>query len=447
MEARGRGCAPWLTGCLPGELMGSILVAMKQPEDPPGSVPFRRTAVHAQWLRDEADRLAVLTDAAQVGHGFGWLGPDGRLSDDMVQTWIACRMTHVAGLAVLAGLPGTTGRSGPIDQEAILAHGVASLAGPLADAEHGGWFSQVGPEGPRQDGKFAYDHAFVVLAASTAVAADATGAGDLLERALTTMDEKFWDPGPAMMVESWDRGFRTLDDYRGANSNMHWVEALLAAADVTGDRGLADRAARIAGRIVSVAGSNDWRIPEHYDAHWRPQLHHNRDRRADQFQPYGATVGHGFEWARLLVQLGTAAGQQAEHTQAAVSLYDRAAADGWSVDGADGFVYTTDWDGAAVTRTRMHWVCCEAIAAAATLAEVTGDRRFEVDYERWWDYARHHLLDLDRGSWHHELDVHNRPAWTVWPGKPDVYHAVQACLLPTRPLVPSAVAAARLTST
>jgi mannose/cellobiose epimerase-like protein (N-acyl-D-glucosamine 2-epimerase family) len=44
------------------------------------------------------------------------------------------------------------------------------------------------------------------------------------------------------------------------------------------------------------------------------------------------------------------------------------------------------------------------------------------------------VIDRKLGSWHHELDRHNRPAATVWKGKPDAYHAVQATLLPRIPV-------------
>jgi sulfoquinovose isomerase len=46
------------------------------------------------------------------------------------------------------------------------------------------------------------------------------------------------------------------------------------------------------------------------------------------------------------------------------------------------------------------------------------------------------LLDLTGGSWHHQLDERNRPAATVWRGKPDLYHNVQATLIPRLPLAP-----------
>ena len=52
-------------------------------------------------------------------------------------------------------------------------------------------------------------------------------------------------------------------------------------------------------------------------------------------------------------------------------------------------------------------------------------------------------LDRELGSWHHELDRQNQPAETVWVGKPDSYHAVQATLLPRIPLRASVAAGVR----
>lgn len=136
----------------------------------------------------------------------------------------------------------------------------------------------------------------------------------------------------------------------------------------------------------------------------------------EPFRPYGATIGHGFEWARLTLYLdaalGDGAGALLSHE---VALFDRAVADGWSVDGAPGFVYTTDWDGTPVVRNRMHWVVNEATNAAAALHRATGDDRYAADYRNWWAYAQEHHIDLARGSWIHELDEANRPAASVWP--------------------------------
>ncbi len=79
----------------------------------------------------------------------------------------------------------------------------------------------------------------------------------------------------------------------------------------------------------------------------------------------------------------------------------------------------------------------EAVSAAEALRKVTGEARYAADLARWWGYADRYLIDHEHGSWHHELDPTNRPGHSVWPGKPDVYHAYQAAVIEDLPLVPS----------
>lgn len=349
-------------------------------------------------------------------------------------------MTHVFSLALLAGERPAAAGPDTAAQRTLAEHGVAALLdGPLADAEHGGWRAAASGD----DAKLGYGHAFVVLAGSSATAAGIDGGEDLLDRALDVLGRHFWDADHGMVVDRWDPAWSTLDPYRGVNANMHAVEALLAAGDVTGDPVWHERAAAISARVVGWAGANGWRVPEHFDEQWQPLLEHNRDRPADPFQPYGATVGHGLEWARLLVAVDLTLGAAAPGglVDAAVALADRAVADGWAADGSTGFVYTTDWEGRPVVRSRMHWVAAEAVAAADVLRRVTRDERWTGAGAQWWRWIDEHLVDHDHGSWRHELDEDNRPAAEVWPGKPDVYHAYQAALLPELPVVPSFAAA------
>jgi mannose/cellobiose epimerase-like protein (N-acyl-D-glucosamine 2-epimerase family) len=197
---------------------------------------------------------------------------------------------------------------------------------------------------------------------------------------------------------------------------------------------LLDRATSIVTRVVhEFARGNGYRLPEHYDTQWQALLDYNRDHPADKFRPYGVTIGHLLEWARLALHVRTAHGDAAPAwlLSDAVALFDRAVADGWDVDGAPGFVYTTDFDATPVVRTRLHWVAAEGLATAWTLALVTG----ESGYRTWFDVWRQHVEDVFvdpvRGSWHHELDVTNHPSHLVWDGKPDTYHAYQAVLLPS----------------
>jgi mannose/cellobiose epimerase-like protein (N-acyl-D-glucosamine 2-epimerase family) len=389
---------------------------------------------HARWLENETDALLRFARASRTRQGFGYLDADG--SPDPArptELWITCRMIHAFSLGALLGRPGCA---------PLVDHGLAALTGTFEDAEHGGWFPAVGEDGPTSDRKEAYPHAFVLLATSSATAADRPGAAELFARARQVSLERFWREDEGMVVESWDRTFTELEPYRGVNANMHTVEAYLATADVTGDDAWLDRAVRIVARVVDgFARAASWRIPEHFDPAWTPLPEYNRDHPAHPFRPFGATVGHWFEWARLtlqardaLVSRGREAGEWM--LDGARSLFAAGAAEGWAVDGADGFVYTVDFDGRPVVRERMHWVLTEALAAAAVLHRVTGEADYERWYRSWWDYAAAHLLETP-GAWRHELDAGNRPSARTWAGKPDVYHALQATLLPRLPVSPA----------
>ena len=216
-----------------------------------------------------------------------------------------------------------------------------------------------------------------------------------------------------MVVEEWDESFTTLDGYRGVNANMHSVEALLSAADVLDDTRLRARAQRILTRVVhDFARGNQWRIPEHFDDDWTPVLDYNVDEPAHPFRPYGATIGHWLEWARLALHLRAGLGDDAPDwlLDDAVELFDASVREGWAVDGADGFVYTVDWTGKPVVRERMHWVAAEATATAAALHAATGDPAYAGWYETWWQHVADHFLDDERGSWRHELSPQNQPS-------------------------------------
>ncbi|MGW5876836.1 AGE family epimerase/isomerase [Nocardiopsis terrae] len=404
------------------------------------------------WLRTQERHLVEFAAGAAVPDGFGWLDARGEVEPDRpTETWITARMTHVFSLAHLRG-----------DAEAakLADHGLAALSGPLRDADLGGWFDQV-PEGAganelrershetggKRPDKSAYPHAFVVLAASSAVLAGRPGARGLLDEALRVVDEHFWEEEAACVRESWDADWSAIEPYRGANSAMHCVEAFLAAADATGDVLWTRRALAVAERLVhGVAAAHDWRLPEHFTPDWKPLPDYNRDRPDHPFRPFGSTTGHLLEWARLLVHLELAlerAGESAPDWLLgdAELLFANAVRRGWAVDGAEGFAYTLDWQDRPVVRRRMHWVVAEATMTAWTLARRTGDEAYTGHYDRWWSYADRFHVDREHGSWRHELDPANQPSGSVWAGKPDVYHAYQAALLPQVGLAGSIAAA------
>ncbi|MFC0673474.1 oligoribonuclease [Brachybacterium hainanense] len=408
---------------------------------PPAAVPWLDRRSHREFLAEEADELLVFgSESVREDGGFGWLDEDGQVDlSRPAELWITCRMTHSFALGHLLGRP---------DFGRFADHGIASLQGVFRDREHGGWFSAVEGGTVVDDSKQAYAHAFVVLAAASATAAGRPGARALLEDALAVLDEKFFDEEAGLSVDTASRDFSEVDEYRGINANMHTVECLLAAADVTGDRRWLDRAVGMLTRAIDgFARDNDWALPEHYDLDWNPVLEYNREEPNHPFRPYGATIGHWFEWARLVLhgRAGLiAAGEEAPAwmLEAATALMEKGAAT-FGLDGKPGFVYTVDWEGQPVAQARMHWVAAEAVAAAAVMYQVTGDRVWADRYEQWWEYISTYLIDAEAGSWFHELDADNEVAGETWPGKPDIYHALQAVLIARLPATPVLAAALR----
>jgi mannose/cellobiose epimerase-like protein (N-acyl-D-glucosamine 2-epimerase family) len=371
-------------------------------------------------------------DLLNFGHSFPapdgasyYLGDDGTpWTDRNRETWITCRMTHVYSMGAMLGHAGS---------EKLADAGIKGLAGALQDKVNDGWYAGITPDGEYLPTKQCYAHAFVILAASSALLAGRPGAEELLQKALQVYDTYFWDEENGLAYDTWNTEFTVLDDYRGINANMHTVEAFLAVADATGDDTYRNRAGRIIEHVVSWASANDYRIPEHYRKDWTPDLECNKDKPDDPFKPYGATPGHGIEWARLISQWSCSVyGTGADNTyiEVAEKLYNRAIADAWNTDGAPGIVYTTDWNGQPIVHDRMHWTLAEAVNTSAVLYRITGNKKYAEDYALFMEYLDTTVVDPENGSWFHQLDAHNQLMGTVWPGKSDIYHALQSTLIP-----------------
>ena len=408
-----------------------------------------------EWRNAEASRLIAFGRAAALpGGGFGWLDGHGRVDPAQPRPlYLSARMIHVFALAHLAG---------DASARPLADSGLAALASGYADEENGGWFARLDFAGQVTDTtKDNYAHAHTLLAASTAIVAGLTGAEAVFAATAAAINRHFWSDAEGRARESWDAGFTETEPYRGANSNMHSVEAYLAAGDATGDRVWSDRALSIATHLIDDhARASAWRVPEHYDEHWRPLPDYNDDRRADQFRPYGTTPGHSFEWARLLLDLEAARGAQpappaqpaslaqparpsppAWLLEAATGLFDAAVADAESRDGHPGLLYTVGSSHQPVITARLHWVACEAVLAADALHRRTGEERFAAAATRWWADIDRYFIDRQDGGWHHELTPDMTPAAGTWSGKPDLYHAYQALLFPSLPLTPTAATA------
>ena len=192
------------------------------------------------------------------------------------------------------------------------------------------------------------------------------------------------------------------------------------------------------------ARERDWRLPEHFTADWEPLPDYNRTGRPTRSGPTASRSGtssSGPGWPL--------------HLRAAVERAARLAARGRRRPvrrGGDArlggrrarrFPVHARLGRPPVVGARMHWVLCEAVAAAAVLAAVTGEPGTATLAERWRAHGDAVFADPATGSWHHELTATGEVGSATWAGQPDAYHLAQMLLLDGRPVRGSLAAALR----
>ena len=287
-------------------------------------------------VRAEPARLLAFGRGAILPEGgFGWLDDHRQIDPTQPRfLYLAGRIAHTGALGSLLDLEGA---------KALANHGIRSLRTAFVDPTGPGWPAALpGPHAPGDTRRSAYATSFVVLAGASGTIAGIHGAEDLLGDSLADGGLPLLGRGRRCVPRGGTARSAGGPGYRGMNSNMHMVEALLAAHSAGAGEVHRERAERIAHRAVQAAAQNDWRLPEHFDARWRPRLDHNRHHHDDPFRPYGSTVGHWFEWSRLLLHLEAATCAAQPHADttwmrsAALTLFDRGLAEGWNVDGNAG---------------------------------------------------------------------------------------------------------------
>ena len=376
-----------------------------------GGPRFVERPVHRHWLMSQALSLFDLFQipAFNPRGGFFTLGDDGtpnpaRPGRSGVERQLhdTSRMVHCFSVAHLLGLPGA---------DRIVDHGLRFLWERHRDGANGGYFWSVDDERATTPAKQAYGHAFVLLAASSAKVVGHPDADRLLGDVTEVLLSRFWDAAAGATTEDYTADWRPMGDYRGQNSNMHLTEALMAGFEATGDGRYLGMAESVAALIIDRhAREQGWRVAEHFDASWRV----DRDYAGDpMFRPRGTTPGHALEWSRLLIQLWELGGRRHGWMRdAAKALFLKTVEVGWD-RAVGGFYYTLGWDDRPDQADRYWWPCAEGICAAAALGSVDLDRRL--------------------GGWIPELDSTLAPVNRVFVGKPDLYHAVQACIIPLLP--------------
>ena len=386
------------------------------------------------WLDDPVHR-AFLADDARAHFDFfrASLRPDGRIAaldetgaprpDAPQELHAVARLVHSYALGQLCGQGGTAD---------VVEAALAALTRDHRDPDHGGYVWAVQDRQIVDGIKLAYGQVFVLLAASTARIAGHSAAEPLFDDVAEVIETRFWDDAAGHLRDEFARDWTPFSTYRGMNANMHGVEAMLTAFEATGDTVWRDRAGRILTFFVGrMAPAHGWRLPEHYNEDWSVDPAYSGD---PMFRPAGTTPGHSFELARLSIQHWDLCGRPANYAPAmARRLIERALSDAWLPEG--GFAYTLGHDGHVAVADRYWWPVTEAIGAMATLLKVD-PRPGDADwYRRLWVFAADHFIDAARGGWFPEVDAEGRHAHAQFAGKPDIYHSLQADLIPLIPSV------------
>lgn len=391
------------------------------------SSPWQNRPFHRQYLMRQANNLFDFFEAPSMNRkgGFFELSDDGKPLDadnGNRQIHVTTRMVHCAVLGSLIGRPGS---------DEIIDHGMRYIWEKHRDAHRGGYVWSHDDNGVTNGSKQAYGHAFVLLAASSASLVGHPLAAQMLADVTEVINTRFWDEKIGSVRDEYNQDWSQLLPYRGQNANMHMTEALMAACEATGNRDYLTKAERIADLIIRKnAVPLGHRVAEHFDENWVLDKNYEGN---EMFRPSGTTPGHWLEWARLLYQLWVLGEKRLSWmTGAARELFHQSIELGWD-DKHGGFFYTLDWDNKPIMREKLWWPVSEAIGAAAYISSFDNEDYFQAWYRKLWDYAENHVIDHQRGGWLSELKEDLTPTSRLFVGKPDIYHALQACLIPLYP--------------
>ena len=254
----------------------------------------------------------------------------------------------------------------------------------------------------------------MIGAAAAALMAGHSEAADLLTDLEKDQDQRWWDPSYGAVREEIDAATEVCSPLRRLSTNLDTAQSYLAAWEATSNRVWFDRARSILRLVGENAARSGFALPDLFDEEWRPLP-------ATCDQPPLELIRPG----AILIHMGETPGPWMLDT--AISLYERAHADGWTEDGVGGIVYTLDSTGIVVAPERMHWVVCEAASAARVLAELVVPDLAEdlaVDYARAVAWADSHAR-AGMGRWIHEIAPDGSVSMRVWEGRPDALTAAR----------------------
>ncbi len=244
----------------------------------------------------------------------------------------------------------------------------------------------------------AYEQAFALFASAWYYEASRDPAAlDWAQRIVDWLDANLADPGHGGLRENTQGSLP-----RRQNPHMHFLEALLALYEATGDRQWLDRAAAIVALFrTRFFDKTSGTLGEFFTADWRPAPGND----GQIVEP-----GHHFEWVWLLHKYATLTNDDTETHAAA--LYRFGEAHGRDAEPGAGAGLAFDAlqrDGSMHDDRKRLWVQTEAIKAQLARHEHAGDTQAGVNLDTLVAALFERYLNIGGGSWYDHLDRSGRP--------------------------------------
>jgi mannobiose 2-epimerase len=312
------------------------------------------------------------------------------------------------------------------------AHGVAFLRDRMWDADHGGFFWEVGPEGAREDCKHLYGQAFGVFALSEfARAANDDEARRLAIALGERIQREAHDDRYGGYVESRERDWSPVppgapgrigypSQAKTINAHMHLLESFTSLAVLRPGEWL-PHALRELILVLSGAalGDRERTFAEPLEVDLTPP----RD--------YRSSYGHDVEGVWLLMRACREAGvPDGPLVPLYRSLWETTLDHGMDWD-RGGLFQSGPHGRPADRREKVWWTQAEALPSALEMLRRTGDERYKRTFELTLGWIVEAQADWAGGDWHAVVDSRGRPSGDKSGAWKDPYHqgrAVIECL-------------------
>ncbi len=279
----------------------------------------------------------------------------------------------------------------------------------IADYWHddGGWIFAAAPDGTALDlRRVLYEQTFALLAFAWLYRVfRAAHALTWIDRTLAFIDQRCGDPRHGGFLEGVPPSLP-----RRQNPHMHYLEAMLALHEATGDEAYLVRAGRIVDLFrAKLFDPESGTLGEFFKQDWAPES-----------TPQRVEPGHHFEWVWLLDLYGRASGREVPELD---PLYDFALDKG--VSPRDGFAFDAVLsDGSLESGSKRLWPQLEMLKAL--LVQARRGRAGALDR-----IAPHveGILKIYRipgtGCWHDSLDAEGQVQQAACPAS-GFYHVILA---------------------